>query len=70
MSTSVTRMPGDVSAAEHRRQIISNQLGRWIPLMVLAIMSGRSFGADHVDDLDIVAFRRRFIHRAAEVAAD
>ena len=40
MSTSVTRMPGDVSAAEHRRQIISNQLGRWIPLMVLAIMSG------------------------------
>ena len=40
MSTSVTRMPGDVSAAEHRRQIISNQLGRWLPLMVLAIMSG------------------------------
>ncbi len=40
MSTSVTRMPGDVSAADHRRQIISNQLGRWIPLMVLAIMSG------------------------------
>ena len=40
MSTKVTRMPGDVSAAEHRRQVISNQLGRWIPLMILAIMSG------------------------------
>ena len=32
-------MPGEISAAEHRRQIISHQLGRWIPLFILAVMS-------------------------------
>ena len=58
MSTNVTRMRGEVSQTEHRRQVISHQAGRWIPLMVLAIMSGVCAGADHVDDLDIPAYRR------------
>ena len=40
MSTNISRMPGDVSAAQHRRQVVSHQFGRWIPLMILAIMSG------------------------------
>lgn len=39
MASNVTRMPGEISAAEHRRQIISHQLGRWIPLFILAVMS-------------------------------
>ena len=43
---------------EHRKQVISHQLGRWIPLMILAIMSGRCAGANHVDDFDIFAHRR------------
>ena len=39
MASSVKRMPGDISAAEHRRQVLAHQLGRWIPLFILAIMS-------------------------------
>lgn len=39
MASNVTRMPGDVSASEHRRQIISHLMGRWIPLIILAVMS-------------------------------
>lgn len=39
MASNATRMPGEISAAEHRRQIISHQLGRWIPLFILAVMS-------------------------------
>lgn len=39
MASNVTRVPGEISAAEHRRQIISHQLGRWIPLFILAVMS-------------------------------
>ena len=40
MSTKLSSVPGEVSLGEHRRQVFSNQLGRWLPLMVLAIMSG------------------------------
>ena len=40
MSASIMRTPGEVTAAEHRRQVLSHQMGRWIPLMILAIMSG------------------------------
>ncbi|MDE2858704.1 MAG: carbohydrate ABC transporter permease [Chloroflexota bacterium] len=39
MASNATRMPGDISAAEHRRQILSHQLGRWVPLFILAVMS-------------------------------
>ena len=39
MASNVKRMPGDISAAEHRRQVLAHQLGRWIPLFVLAMMS-------------------------------
>lgn len=39
MASNVKRMPGDISAGEHRRQVLSHQLGRWIPLFILAIMS-------------------------------
>ncbi len=39
MASNATRMPGEISAAEHRRQIISHQLGRWVPLFILAVMS-------------------------------
>ncbi|MCY4019199.1 MAG: carbohydrate ABC transporter permease [Chloroflexi bacterium] len=39
MASNATRIPGDVSAAEHRRQVISHQLGRWIPLIILGVMS-------------------------------
>ncbi len=39
MASNVTRIPGDISAAEHRRQIISHLLGRWVPLIILAVMS-------------------------------
>lgn len=39
MASNATRVPGEISAAEHRRQIISHQLGRWIPLFILAVMS-------------------------------
>jgi multiple sugar transport system permease protein len=40
MSTNVTSITGEVSSAKHKRQVISHQLSRWIPLMILAIMSG------------------------------
>ena len=40
MATSMSRAQGDVTQAEHRRQVISHQLGRWIPLLILMIMSG------------------------------
>ncbi len=39
MASNVTRIPGDISTAEHRRQIISHLLGRWVPLIILAVMS-------------------------------
>lgn len=39
MASNATRIPGDVSAAEHRRQVISHQLGRWVPLIILGVMS-------------------------------
>ena len=40
MTTSLRSGPRDISAADHRRQVLSHQLGRWLPLIVLAIMSG------------------------------
>ncbi len=40
MATNVVRAQGDVTQSEHRRQVISHQLGRWIPLLILMIMSG------------------------------
>ena len=40
MSTKLSSVPGEVSLREHRWQVFSNQMGRWLPLMVLAIMSG------------------------------
>ena len=39
MASNVTRIPGDISANEHRRQIFWHQLGRWGPLIILAVMS-------------------------------
>ena len=39
MASNVARAPAEISAAEHRRQVISHQLSRWIPLFILAVMS-------------------------------
>ncbi len=39
MASNVSRIPGDISAGEHRRQILANQLSRWIPLFILTVMS-------------------------------
>ena len=40
MTTGLRSGPREISAAEHRRQVFSHQLGRWAPLLALAIMSG------------------------------
>ncbi len=40
MTTRLRSGPREVSQMEHRRQVFSHQLSRWLPLMVLAIMSG------------------------------
>ena len=40
MTTSLRSGPREISSAEHRRQVFSHQLGRWAPLLALAIMSG------------------------------
>lgn len=40
MTTGLRSGPREISSAEHRRQVLSHQLGRWLPLLALAIMSG------------------------------
>lgn len=40
MTTGLRSGPREITSAEHRRQVLSHQLGRWVPLLALAIMSG------------------------------